>query len=143
VVRYPGSPHGTGGDISESGGYTFHRFVSSASFVLTGQSDFDWVDVANFLNTEVDSADYPGHLGTVQCEVWAETAATPVKARLWNATDGVSVGESVEVSSRVPVTVDFAVVLTPGLKTYRLQVGSTATGMDLYCAEAGLSSLPI
>ena len=32
IIRYLGTPTASGGDITESGGYTYHRFDASGTF---------------------------------------------------------------------------------------------------------------
>lgn len=104
-----------------------------------------WVDIADFLDMEIDAADYPGGLARVLCELWTGTAGSPagspgptIQARLWNRTDGVSCGESEVVIGTDPITADFAVALTAGIKRYREQVTSDTELVDLYCIGAGL-----
>jgi hypothetical protein len=36
IIGYPGSQKATGGDISSSGGYTWHVFTGAGSFTITG-----------------------------------------------------------------------------------------------------------
>jgi hypothetical protein len=32
IIRYAGTPRATGGAITQSGGYTYHKFTSSGTF---------------------------------------------------------------------------------------------------------------
>jgi hypothetical protein len=32
ILRYAGSPRGTGGTITQTGGYTYHTFTSSGTY---------------------------------------------------------------------------------------------------------------
>jgi hypothetical protein len=33
ILRYPGNQIGSGGTVTQSGGYTYHTFTSSGTFV--------------------------------------------------------------------------------------------------------------
>ena len=35
-IRYQGTPKATGGTITQSGGYTYHTFTGSGTFIVTG-----------------------------------------------------------------------------------------------------------
>jgi hypothetical protein len=116
------------------------------NLIIGTPEDVAWVDIADFLDMEIDAADYPGGLARVLCELWTgagSPAGSPgptIQARLWNRTDGVSCGESAVVTSETPVTSDFAVALTSGIKRYREQVTSDTELVDLFCIGAGLLS---
>jgi len=100
----------------------------------------NWVDIADFVNVPVNSAHFPGGRARVLCELWtgAGSPAATIQARLYNAEDDVSVGESVEVTSETPVTADFPVTLTAGTRRYRAQVTSVPSGVELFYAGAGI-----
>jgi hypothetical protein len=98
-----------------------------------------WVDIPDFLNVKLSDADFPGLSARLQCELWAEGGVT-MQARLLDVTTGLSCGESAAVASAVPLAVEFPVTLVSGQHVYRLQVGSTETDVDLWCAGTALLS---
>ena len=97
-----------------------------------------WVDVADFIEQEINAADFPNGTATVLCELWTTEAGVTVQARLYDVTNASSVGTSDLVISTTPTTADFTVALTAGIARYRLQVTSTTTGTDLFAISAGL-----
>lgn len=102
----------------------------------------DWVDIANFVEQEISSSTYPGGSARVLGYLWSEdTGDSPlptVQSRLYNVTDGVSVGESPTVQAATPTEADFAVTLTPGTKRYRQQVTSDLPEVDIFWSGRGV-----
>ena len=97
-----------------------------------------WVDVADFVDQEVSASDFPGGVARVACDLWSRDAGVTMQARLWDETNSVSAGESAEVTSQTPTDATFAVALSSGTATYKLQLTADATGTDLFCHGPGL-----
>lgn len=100
-----------------------------------------WVPVANYVEQEIAGESFPGGAARVLGELWTEALGSPgpvVKARLYNLTDSVSVGESAEIQSDEPADCDFAVTLSSGTKRYRLEVTSEPAGVDLFFSGRGV-----
>ena len=91
-----------------------------------------WVPIANYHDVIVSYWQFKYGQARVKADLWTSDGTT-VKARLWNSTDGVSVGESVEITSTTPVETEFAVALTMGIKSYRLQVLTSDGEVDYFC----------
>ena len=91
-----------------------------------------WVPIANYHDVIVSYWQFKYGQARVKVDLWTSDGTT-VKARLWNVTDGVSVGESVEITSTTPVETEFAVALTMGVKAYRLQVLTSEGEVDYFC----------
>jgi hypothetical protein len=70
-----------------------------------------------------------------------EALVPPVRARLRNMTDSTTAGESAVVVSTSPVVVDFPATITGTGRRYRLQVGSSVAGADLF-AGGGIDAPP-
>lgn len=100
-----------------------------------------WVPVANYVEQEIAGESFPGGAARVLGELWTEALGSPgpvVKARLYNLTDSVSVGESAEIQSDEPAACDFAVTLSSGTKRYRLEVTSEPAVVDLFFSGRGV-----
>ena len=91
-----------------------------------------WIDIANYHDVIVNYFQFKYGQARVKVDLWTSDGSV-VKARLWNSTDGVSVGESVEITSTTPVETEFAVALTMGVKKYRLQVLTSEGEVDYFC----------
>ena len=91
-----------------------------------------WVPIANYHDVIVSYWQFKYGQARVKVDLWTSDG-TMVQARLWNSTDGVSVGESVEITSTTPVETEFAVALTMGIKAYRLQVLTSEGEVDYFC----------
>jgi hypothetical protein len=91
-----------------------------------------WVDIANYHDVIINYFQFKYGQARVKVDLWTSDG-TMVQARLWNVTDGVSVGESVEITSTTPVETEFAVALTMGVKAYRLQVLTSEGEVDYFC----------
>ena len=70
--------------------------------------------------------------GLVRADLSAVKASVTVKARLWNITQGTSVGESIVVQSTTPVAVVFPVMIEFGNK-YRLEKQASVNNEIVYC----------
>jgi hypothetical protein len=97
-----------------------------------------WVDIANFVDVEIRAAHFPDGLAHVRVTLWTGDPLATIKARLWNAALGVSLGESDVVTGTTPVTVEIPVVLTEPLAYYRVQVTSNLAAVDLWAASVQL-----
>jgi hypothetical protein len=93
---------------------------------------WQWVDVANFVDQDLDSHDFLNGEVRAVLDVWAGKPDIPVKVRLYNVTDDLSAAESPAVTGTVPTRADFMAALTLGLHTYRLQLGCETPGVDLF-----------
>jgi hypothetical protein len=91
-----------------------------------------WVDVANYIDQDLDSHDFLNGEVRVLLDLWSGKSGVPVKARLYNVSDGQSVAESAEVASTAPEDASFTATLALGLNTYRLQVGCETPGVDIF-----------
>lgn len=119
---------------------TIYSGSAAVDDVILGPLD-QWVDVAECVEQDINSAVFPGGMGRVLGYLWSEDVGSPLpvlKARLYNMTDGVSVGESDEVSAVSPTSFTIDVTLTPGTKAYRLQVTSDVPETDIFCSARGL-----
>jgi hypothetical protein len=90
-----------------------------------------WIDIANYHDVIINYFQFKYGLARVLMDLWTSDGS-PVTARLYNSTDGVSVGESVEISSTTPVETFFDVALTMGVKSYRLQVLASGEEVDYF-----------
>lgn len=95
-----------------------------------------WIDAANFVEQEIPSSAFPGGAARVVCKCW-NADGSAMQARLYDQTNGVSVGESAVVESATPADASFTVTLTSGTARYRLQV-TGSVGADLFCVAPGL-----
>lgn len=98
----------------------------------------EWINIADWLDTRIDSAGFPGQVALVLGDLWNGTPGATIQARLWNVTDGVSCGESAILTVTDPTRADFLVTLAAGVREYRLQVTSDTPGTDLFFAGAGI-----
>jgi hypothetical protein len=96
-----------------------------------------WVDIANFINVDIDSAKFPGNVGRVLCDLWTDNPIGTIKARLYNLADSVSCGESILITGNTPTQADFPVTISSGVKTCRVQV-TGSIGTRLFFRGAGL-----
>ena len=97
--------------------------------------------VANWVEQEIAGESFPGGAARVLGDLWTEALGSPgpaVKARLYNLTDGASVGESAEIQSDDPVACDFSVTLASGTKRYRLEVTSDTPEIDVFFSGRGV-----
>lgn len=94
-----------------------------------------WQDIPNYrtikLNAVVGSPYFRNGWGRVKTELWSNPAV-PMQARLMNLTTGTSMGAGAEVESATPVSQEFRVELPLGTNRYRLQVGASQEGADLF-----------
>lgn len=130
-----------GTDVSGHG-HHFNVTNPSGMDVVTGQlsEPETWVDIANFVDVSLDSQFFPGGEARVYCDAWNSAPSVTAQLRLYNVTDGVSVGESEPYTDVTPTDQSFNVTLTTGVKTYRMQVTSDTLGVGLFCQSTGLGS---
>jgi hypothetical protein len=93
--------------------------------------EWDWLDIADYVTVELDSAEFINGVATVRVATWAGTAGMAVDVRLQNVTDDTTVALGETVTSTTPVTQVFTATLTTGVKRYRLQV-SAESGVDVF-----------
>jgi len=97
-----------------------------------------WVDIANFVEQEIVSTAFPDGRARVLCELWSAEAVVTMQARLYDATNGVAVGTSEEVTATTPTDRTFPVTLTTGVARYRLQITADVEETDLFCSPASV-----
>jgi len=128
-------------DIQNTTGFSqlalgYYGFVGDYGYVKAGYLQ-DWINIANFINVSINSSLFIGGVARVLGELWTGVPSGVVKARLYCVSDDISCGESAEITGDTPITADFPVILTTGVKIYRLQVMGTP-GVDLFFRGAGL-----
>jgi hypothetical protein len=106
--------------------------VGQYVYAKAGSLTEQWVDVANFVDQDLDSHDFLNGEVRVVLDLWAGQPDIPVKARLYNVTDDLTAAESPTVTGIIPLRADFTAPLTLGLHTYRLQLGCETPGVDLF-----------
>lgn len=101
-----------------------------------------WVPVRDWVEQEIPSSAFPGGVARILGDLWSEdpggSPLPTLQARLYNLTDGVSVGESAEVQAADPAACDFSVTLTPGTKRYRAEVTSDPPEVDIFFSSRGV-----
>jgi len=101
-----------------------------------------WVPVRDWVEQEIPSSAFPGGVARILGDLWSEDLGSPlptIQARLYNLTDGVSVGASAALQSATyPSACDFSVTLTPGTKRYRAEVTSDTPAVDIFFSSRGV-----
>jgi hypothetical protein len=113
------------GTAAALGGPAFLGGTREGSIRLTGMT---WEPVFNYI------VYYAGvtFSAIVRADLSAARAGVSVQARLWNVTEGRSVGESIVVTSTTPVSVIFPVTIEFGNK-YRLEKHHNGNNEIIYC----------
>jgi hypothetical protein len=107
-------------------------------YVKAGTVEGQWVDVADFIEQEVSGSSFPANTARVVCKLWTRESGVMVKARLYDVTNNVSVGESSEITATHPTDASFGVILSSGTNRYRLQLTSDTVNTDLFAQGRGL-----
>lgn len=134
MATYQGWSRGGGGSsggaavvvVSGGGAQTF--FLGGNALLQVQSGVPDWV-AADAVRVTIDTSTRGSLTGTVQARLKAANGT--VTARLRNITDGTTVGTSAVVSTPDWTDVSFAVALTPGSKTYELQVLPSLANTDV------------
>jgi hypothetical protein len=111
---------GGGGTVVVSGSTPIYTLAASALEAARSATP-TWLAIGA-VQVTIDTVARGTTAATVTVRLKARTAGVTVQARLYNVSDGVSVGTSLVVTSTAWVTDVFAVVLTAGSKIYELQV---------------------
>jgi hypothetical protein len=92
----------------------------------------EWVDVAEFVRTILWPELFTHGVAVVQIHLWSSSPTANVQARLYDHTNGVSVGESEVVCSTVPVRQKFNATPSPRRAEYTLQVTADETDAAIF-----------
>lgn len=122
-------------DVVVDPGISDWTLVNGFTFVEGGGDG--WIDIADFRDIEIRAADFADGLAHARVWIWTDVAAT-IQARVWNITDGISMGESTVITSTTPTMVTINVLLTATLAYYRLQVTSNLGSIDLWATSGQL-----
>jgi hypothetical protein len=120
---------GGGSSVISAGGSPVY-FLGASAIESVRSATPTWV-AAGAIQVSIDTVARGTTAGTVTVRLKARAAGVSVQARLYNVSDGVSVGSSVVVTSTTFVTDVFAVTLTAGSKIYELQLLPGTANQDV------------